>query len=315
MEICHLPHTYFDHCPILLLLDTEEVSCRTRSFRFEAWWILEETFEFEVRQLWESFDSDVLTKLNCLQLCLGTWAKVTRYRKSGLKKEWTARMCELLDQEWDDVNLVDLIDTKFQLSLEIDKDKRYWEQRARDNWLRLGDRNTSFFHNFSTQRKKQNRIGGLQSEDERLMSEEIGMERIARDYFQRLFTINGTDVTEHLLDRVATCISDESNRMLVERCIKGQVLSTLKIRSPTKAPSEDDFFAIFFQKFWHIVGKDMCSFCLEILNNGEDVSPLNHTHVVLIPKVNNPMNLYNFRLISLYNVIYKLIAKVIANQF
>lgn len=57
----------------------------------------------------------------------------------------------------------------------------------------------------------------------------------------------------------------------------------------------------------------MCSFCLEILNNGKDIAPLNHTQVVLIPKINNAMNLSKFRPISLCNVIYELIAKVIAN--
>ena len=40
----------------------------------------------------------------------------------------------------------------------------------------------------------------------------------------------------------------------------------------------------------------------------------NATNVVLILKKDNPVNIKDFRPISLYNVIYKIIAKVLANR-
>lgn len=38
----------------------------------------------------------------------------------------------------------------------------------------------------------------------------------------------------------------------------------------TKAPGYNGFPELFFQKYWHIMGKDIENFCLEVLNNGKD---------------------------------------------
>lgn len=60
---------------------------------------------------------------------------------------------------------------------------------------------------------------------------------------------------------------------------------------------------------------EVSSFCLDILNNNASLEHLNITNIVLIPLVQNPTSMEKFRLISLCNVIYKIIAKVIANRF
>lgn len=41
--------------------------------------------------------------------------------------------------------------------------------------------------------------------------------------------------------------------MLLKPHTEREVLSTLKSMGPTKAPGEDGFPSIFFQKYWHIV--------------------------------------------------------------
>lgn len=86
MEIRHLLHTYSDHYPFLFFLDPREVFCSTRSFRFEAWWILEDTFDAEVRRIWELSNGDVLDKLKALQDGLKLWVRLIRQ-----KKEWVKR--------------------------------------------------------------------------------------------------------------------------------------------------------------------------------------------------------------------------------
>ena len=62
------------------------------------------------------------------------------------------------------------------------------------------------------------------------------------------------------------------------------------------------------------MGDDVVIAVLDFLNNGNMLPEINHTNIVLIPKVKNPEKMSNFRPISLCNVIYKIMSKVLANR-
>lgn len=81
---------------------------------------------------------------------------------------------------------------------------------------------------------------------------------------------------------------------------------------PNKSPGSAGFSPLFFQKYWDIVGNSVSSLSLCILNEGLDVSCINQTLITLIPKVDNPTLFFQFRPISLCNVIYKMVAKCLS---
>lgn len=62
------------------------------------------------------------------------------------------------------------------------------------------------------------------------------------------------------------------------------------------------------------MGKDISDFCLHFLNGGLDFETLNYMNIVLIPKCSHPDDMTKFRRISLCNVLYKLITKIIINR-
>ena len=72
--------------------------------------------------------------------------------------------------------------------------------------------------------------------------------------------------------------------------------------------------ALFYQNFWHVVGDSVTVIVLDFLNSENMVPDINHTNIVLIPKVKNPEKMSDFRPINLRNVIYKIISKVLANR-
>jgi hypothetical protein len=62
------------------------------------------------------------------------------------------------------------------------------------------------------------------------------------------------------------------------------------------------------------VGPEVCKAILYSLNNGVLDNDLNSTYIALIPKIKNPTCVTEFRPISLCNVLYKIISKVLANR-
>ena len=81
-----------------------------------------------------------------------------------------------------------------------------------------------------------------------------------------------------------------------------------------KALGPNGMSPIFYQQYWDIVGPDMVNCVLGALNSGVLPYTLNETFICLIPKVASPQKIIEFRPISLCNVVYKIISKVLANR-
>ncbi|KAA3486675.1 reverse transcriptase [Gossypium australe] len=136
------------------------------------------------------------------------------------------------------------------------------------------------------------------------------MEVIARSYFQLLFSARRRGNYDHILSGIDRCIFYEDNFKQKEIYMMEEIRKALADLGPTKASGEDGLPALFYQKCWSIIGEEVTSFCLNLLNGAS----INKTNIVLILKISNPSNITQFRPISLCNVLYKLMAKVIANR-
>jgi hypothetical protein len=80
------------------------------------------------------------------------------------------------------------------------------------------------------------------------------------------------------------------------------------------APGLDGYSVGFFHDNWPIVGDEVCQAIFTSLNSGILNADLNFTYIALIPKKQNASVVSDFRPISLCNVLYKIISKVLANR-
>jgi hypothetical protein len=63
-----------------------------------------------------------------------------------------------------DESTADQKEILLKIELLLEQQELYWVQRGRANWLRHGDNNKKFFHNFASARKKENTIKYLVDE-------------------------------------------------------------------------------------------------------------------------------------------------------
>lgn len=116
------------------------------------------------------------------------------------------------------------------------------------------------------------------------------------------------------LDAVVPMVMDEMNEWLCWPFLAEEVKAALDSIRDLKAPSPDGLPSIFYKQCWDLVGNKVTHEVLEVLAGGDILEGWNDTTIALIPKVQNPERVKDLRPISLCNVLYKMMSKVLANR-
>ena len=89
--------------------------------------------------------------------------------------------------------------------------------------------------------------------------------QVASDYFDNLFQASVGDQMEECLDAVESRVTDDIREFLSTQFTVEEVQVTLFQMGPKKAPRPDGMSALFYQKFWHIVGDSVVLDVLDFL--------------------------------------------------
>ena len=196
----------------------------------------------------------------------------------------------------------------------IDSEELYWCQRSKAHWVKEGDRNTKYFHARASERRKQNTILGIWDKFDCWCGDQDSIARAAISYFEEIYTTSWPNQIEEVTNLIPVKVTEGMNMELTRSFTKEEVLTALKQLHPTKSPGPDGMSALFFQKYWSIVGNNVTNLVLNVLNSGMSMAEINKTNIALVPKRKNPLRMTNFRPISLCNIVYKLISKTLANR-
>lgn len=159
-------------------------------------------------------------------------------------------------------------------------------------------------------------IRDLLDNEEQWVTDGDGLEHIIGDYFVNLFssTHPSQNQWKSVLQHVSYRMTADLNSELTMSFTVEEVKEAVMQMHTSKAPGPDGLPSGFFQNHWGVVGEQVIRTCLAVLNDGASIADLNHTVLALIPKIKSPQRVTDFRPISLCNVIYRIIAKVLANR-
>lgn len=203
---------------------------------------------------------------------------------------------------------------RYKLERLQDQKNIYWKQRAHAHWLKDGDRNTSFFHACASNRRRVNQIKKLHTDEGGVVEGEEELRELIASYYKSLFSsVAGTREAE-LLCKVFPVVTTKMNVYLSKPFTIEEIREALNSMGDLKAPGPDGMPAIFYKRFWGLVGPKVQEAVLGVLNGGPVPVGWNETIVVLISKVLNPSRMKDLRPISLCNVVFKIITKVIARR-
>ncbi|CAN6676537.1 unnamed protein product [Malus baccata var. baccata] len=305
-----------DHSPVLVKFGVQ-LEKRKNLFRFEAFWTKEEECRDIVRGAWnvdregnppERWNS----KLNSCRVALIKWSS-GKFKDRGRQIKKMVDQLGVLQHDWRG-HSKEIEALEVELDHLCKQEECYWQQRSRVQWLREGDANTKFFHHSTIQRRRRNSVVSLMTNNGNWEVNPKQVRRLVDEHFVNLFTSSGQREWGDLLSCVNHMVSDEMNETLSSRVSTDKVKIAAMQMGGLKAPGPDGFPGIFYQAHWDILAADVNEIIGEMMLGHVDPRRINATHLVLIPKVQNPVSISQFRPISLCNYSYKVLSKVLANR-
>jgi hypothetical protein len=311
-----LPRSVSDHCSLIVRYSGFDWG--PKPFRFNNHWLLNNNFHGVVEDYWR----------NCN--FTGWMAVILKEKLKGLKsilrvwnKENYGQMDSKMNNLIEDIKRLDLKSESLGISeeevlLHKRKFSEMWQhrrckestirQQSRQTWLREGDSNSRFFHASVKSRGKRNLISALQV-GETWLESPADIRQATVDYFKLKFST--VSCLRPKLDGVSfPSLSEEENCWLTRPFALEELESMVKECDGNKSPGPDGFNFAFVKALWNVFKGEIRIMFDQFHGIGSLPKSFTSYFVALIPKINSPFSLGDFRPISLLGCLYKMIAKV-----
>lgn len=317
-KVFHLPNYSSDHLPILLRVDRKPRR-KVRQFRVEQWWSAQHEFgDLCMRvgrvpnQSWEA-------------LCSSFKKEVNNWEESGRDPNWEvvrieAEMTQLVNAPQTESvrERIKILHEQYQRYMAAQE--AYWLQRSRLNWNLQGDQNTRFFHMTATVRRRRNRVQALQNEQGEWLVREDEIRRQFVRHFKEIYKAGPelssnelrlfTGEIEEEIERIPTSAISDLEKLPTEQ----EIFWALNALGPMKAPGPDGVNAALVQQQWKAFGPTVVNEVMLFFQTGQMKPNIAHSNLVLIPKIDMPTKVSEFRPISVCNLLYKIISKLLAKR-
>ncbi|KAL0292815.1 UNVERIFIED_CONTAM: hypothetical protein Sradi_6972200, partial [Sesamum radiatum] len=311
-----------DHSPLILLgAERRPVG---GVFRFDNFLANQPGFLFSVRQVWRNriFGTamyGVTRKLRALKAVFRAQrkAKGDLAQNVCLAQALMEKAQALFDEFKDDIllQLVQWCRTVYCKAVLMED--TMLRQRAKLRWLKDGDRcSKAFFRKINATRAKlrvfqiTNSAGDVLTMADQVVSEFLS-------YYETLLggeRQNRALNLDFLQPYLKHTLSSEEAAALILPISAEEIKEAFFDIADDSAPGPDGYTSVFFKKAWPEIGEDVCAASMSFFVSGRLLKQINATVLVLIPKLQMPTRVSDFRPIACCNVLYKAISKILVKR-
>ena len=187
-----------------------------------------------------------------------------------------------------------------------------WKQHAKVRYAIEGDENTRYFHVCANQRRRHNQIQTIEHNGIEIHSHEHKAAVLHDFYFHLLGSSVETTWNFTLAD-----IYPEGALPLHHLCDRfeiDEIHMAVRNMNSNASPGPDGFGPLFFKASWSSISPSLYNLFQGFYSHCTDISRINRSYLVLLPKKENARHPSDFRPIALQNTTVKCISKVLTSR-
>ena len=191
-----------------------------------------------------------------------------------------------------------------------------YQIRCHIRYREEGERLTPYFINLEKRRGHKQYIDSLRTSTGALVTDNRSIIREVSKYYQDLYSAEAIDheAQQLLLENVASSLTKGQSSACEGEISYSEATKAIFSFDNDKSPGSDGFGALFYKHFWQLLGPDVVYVLNYALSSGVlSVSQRQGIIVLLYKKGDNAL-LKNWRPISLLNIDYKIMTKVLSNR-
>ena len=217
----------------------------------------------------------------------------------------------------DDSAAAEIVALDSQLKSLTFRDLEGVKTRSRAQWLEEGEKPTPFFFKLERERAERNSLSSILNSDGIEVFSRDEIERAHVLFYANLFSPEPIDDSckQQLLRGFSSSLSEADCTLCDGEFTLTKLAESLVGLSLNKSPGPDGFTVEFFSKIWHLLGPYFLQVARECLRDGVLPQSMKGSATRLIyKKRGDRRDLKNWRPISLVNVDYKILSKVLTTR-
>ena len=258
-----------------------------------------------------------------------TWWEVTKYKIEHLTieiskslnitkyklKKMEARLNEIKDPE-NNILKQESITLKQQIKEYYENQLEAAKIRSRIKIYEEGEKSSTFVFNTEKKNASQRIWKKIKCQDGTYSSNINVILNEQKQFYKNLFTSEGSDQQESntLLENVDQVLSNDQKEICDADISEEKIKNAIKILKKNKSPGDDGIVSEFYIDYWYLIRKEFTQVIKHSFNINT-LSPSQYNAILtLLYKKGEREDIRNWRPISLLNVDYKIITKILAER-